>query len=211
MIVDGRVFVNGIRATLGQTAVFGADEISVDGEVINTKPVHVYIILNKPRGYVTTVNDDRGRKTVMELVSGAGSRIYPVGRLDINSEGLLIFTNDGEFADRVMHPSNKVIKTYDVSVTGDLESAIKLLQKPVVTEDHTYIAENAEVIKADQTGGIIRISIIEGRNRQIRKMCSACGLNVHILKRISAGALSLGSLKPGKWRHLTGEEVRSFG
>jgi len=168
-------------------------------------------MLNKPRGYITTVSDDRGRKTVMELVADAGVKVYPVGRLDMNSEGLLLFTNDGEFANNIMHPSNEKQKIYDVTVHGDIDSALSKLKQPIEIDDHIVTAIDVDLIKSDEDIGIIRIAIVEGRNRQVRKMCFACGVNVKKLKRISIGKLNLNNLKTGKWRFLTEEEVRSFG
>jgi len=211
MILDGRVHVNGIQAVPGQSAVSGLDDITVDGVSVSASGKRVYIMLNKPCGYITTLSDESGRKTVMDLLTDIDERIYPVGRLDTDSEGLLLFTNDGEFANSVMHPSNNVKKTYEVKVNGDVRTAVNLLRQPVETDDKTVHAEKVELLKIDDNGGILTITIIEGRNRQIRKMCTACGLKVRSLKRISIGTLKLGGLKSGQWRHLTGEEVKSLG
>jgi len=211
MIIDGRVFINGVRAVIGQSAVFGVDIVSIDGVALSKKDEYVYIMLNKPRGYLTTVNDDRGRRTVMELLTDVSSRVYPVGRLDLNSEGLLIFTNDGEFANAVMHPSYNKLKTYEVEVQGDIKNALDLLKQPIKISTHTVHAENVEIIKHSGERGFIRISIVEGRNRQVRKMCVSCGLSVKSLRRISIGSLKLGDLKIGNWRYLTKEEVSALG
>ncbi|MCL2408040.1 MAG: rRNA pseudouridine synthase [Oscillospiraceae bacterium] len=210
MILNGRVAVNGIPATLGQQAALLRDEITIDGVLLNQKDPSVYIMLNKPRGYLTTLKDDRGRKTVKDLVADVGTRVYPAGRLDMDSEGLLILTNDGQFANAVMHPSNNKAKTYEVRVRGDAENGARLMRLPM--EIDSYTIRPAEVMlkaRADD-GGILQITIREGRNRQIRKMCAKCSLAVLSLKRMSVGTLELGALKPGKWRYLTREEVEMF-
>jgi len=210
LILDGHVTVNGIQAHLGQSAEFGRDEICVNGAPILPRGELVYIMLNKPRGYVTTRSDERGRKTVMSLVEGICPGLFPVGRLDINSEGLLIFTNDGQFAQTVTHPSRGKKKTYEVRVRGDAESAVATLCGPLLIDSHIVTALAAELVYKTEDGGLLRITIGEGRNRQIRKMCVSCGLDVVMLKRISIGALKLGSLKTGNWRHLKDEEVQSL-
>ena len=206
LIQDGRVTVNGIKAELGQSAEFGIDEIAIDGKLLEPVDELVYIMLNKPRGYVTTVSDERGRKTVMELVSDVGARVYPVGRLDLNSEGLLLMTNDGQFANAVAHPSFNNTKIYEVRVRGDAETAVTRLCQPIMIDSHLVVASDARLIKHTADGGVLSISIVEGRNRQIRKMCNECGLYVQSLKRVSVGALKLGALGTGKWRHLTAAE-----
>jgi len=211
LILGGRVLVNGIIAKTGQSAHPGIDEITVDGVPLDTKNDHIYIMLNKPRGYLSTVRDDRGRKTVMELLKEVECRVFPVGRLDMNSEGLLLFTNDGEFANAVMHPSHNIHKTYEVRVRGDIHKAAGALNKPVEIDEYTVHASKVELIQATPDGGSLIISIAEGRNRQVRKMCAACGLTVTALKRISVGRLELGDLENGKWRFLTEKEVQSIG
>ena len=210
LILDGRVTVNDITATLGQSATFNKDTIAVDGVPLSLKDKHVYIVLNKPCGYLTTVTDDFGRKTVMELVSDLREKVYPVGRLDLNSEGLLIFTNDGDFANRVMHPSYEYHKTYVVKVRGDAKKAVELLCKPITIDSHVVSATNAELLSTSADGGVISITIAEGRNRQIRKMCAECGVSVKGLKRVSIDSLELGDLESGKWRHLTNDELAPF-
>ena len=211
MISEGRVSINGIIATIGQGVDPEHDLITIDGIKIAEKPDHVYLMLNKPKGYLTTVTDDRGRKTVMELVKDAGSRIYPVGRLDLNSEGLLLFTNDGEFANKVMHPSYNKQKSYLVEAQGDIGTAIELLRKPLKIDDRIVCAVSVELVDASSNRGVLKITIVEGRNRQIRKMCTACGLMVKSLKRILIGSLELGTLKTGCWRYLTDDEVNMVG
>jgi 23S rRNA pseudouridine2605 synthase len=210
LIDEGRVCINGVIAVKGQCAIPGLDLITVDGTPLADKPEHVYLMLNKPKGYLTTVTDDRGRKTVMELVRDAGSRIYPIGRLDLNSEGLLLFTNDGDFANKVMHPSNNKQKSYLVEVRGDIDTAIDLLRKPIIIDNHTVCAVSVELIDKKSNAGTLKITIVEGRNRQIRKMCTTCGLSVKSLKRISIGQLELDTLRTGYWRYLTNEEVREL-
>ena len=211
LILEGGVCVNGVTATLGQSVRPDIDEITVDGVSLTGYAEHVYIMLNKPRGYLTTVRDDRGRKTVMELVSVPGVRVYPVGRLDYNSEGLLLFTNDGLFANSVSHPSGGKKKTYEVTVRGDAVKAAKLLSEPVSVDSHLLQAVSVLLITESVDSGVLEITISEGKNRQIRKMCTACGVSVSALKRISVGPVELGSLETGKWRYLTEEEVRSLG
>ena len=207
MILAGRVTVGGVPAKLGQSAQFGVDDIAVDGVPLAPKDSFVYIMLNKPRGYVTTVSDERGRKTVMSIVKDVGVRVFPIGRLDINSEGLLLMTNDGEFANGVAHPSFSKAKTYEVRVGGDAKEAAAMLRRPLDIDSHTVHAKSVSLLKTTDTGGVLRISIYEGRNKQIRKMCAQCGLEVLSLKRVSIGSVSLGTLKTGRWRHLTRAEV----
>ena len=209
-ISDGRVTVNGIIAKLGQSAVLGVDVIAVDGAPIAPKSENIYIMLNKPRGYVTTMRDEKGRKTVSLLVNDIGTRLYPVGRLDINSEGLLLMTNDGDFANKVTHPSHSIKKTYEVVAQGDIYSAVSKLSAPMVIDSHTVRADDVKVAQNRFGVPILLITIHEGRNRQVRKMCAECGLRVSSLKRVSIGKLKLGNLKTGKWRHLTETEVASL-
>jgi len=217
MIKDGRVTLNKVTAVLGQSADIEADIIEVDGKRLSDKKQYVYLMLNKPKGFLTTVSDDRDRKTVMELIADVKQRVYPVGRLDLNSEGLLIFSNDGEFANKLSHPSSEKVKVYEVNITGDIEKASELLQKPVTiyendeTKEIVVKAKHVEVISKIANKGLIKISIVEGRNRQIRKMCEQCGVKVLSLKRVSIAGVELGLLKPGKWRYLTENEVKLLG
>ncbi|MCL2124395.1 MAG: rRNA pseudouridine synthase [Oscillospiraceae bacterium] len=209
MIRNGRVTVGGEVAALGQSARIGIDEIAVDGVLLASKEPHVYIMLNKPRGYITTMSDDKGRKTVADLVANVGVRLFPVGRLDMNSEGLLLMTNDGAFANKVAHPSYNKIKVYEVVVDGDVGNAGRLLGESMDIDGHTVRAASVSFIDGHRAGGTFHIAIYEGRNRQVRKMCALCGLRVRSLKRISIGGLPLGELEPGHWRYLTPEEVRT--
>ena len=206
MIRQGRVTVNGDKAQIGQSAYFGVDEIAVDGIPLRQHDEFVYIMLNKPRGYITTMKDERGRKTVLQLVSDVGVRIYPVGRLDMDSEGLLLMTNDGGFANAMMHPRFDHLKTYEVLVNGDISSAVELLSRPMYISGADIKAASVKVVESSGREALISVSIHEGRNRQIRKMCAFCGLRIKSLRRISLGELQLGELKSGQWRHLTEDE-----
>ncbi len=207
MIERGRVTVNGERAFLGDKADPELDEIAVDGKIITEKSDLVYIMLNKPRGYVTTVKDERGRKTVMELVKDAGTRVYPVGRLDMASEGLLIFTNDGDFANRLMHPSHQVEKEYVVRVDGDVDAGLTVLLSPMELDGKPVKKPKVEVLEDRGGSGTLSIVIHEGRNRQVRRMCEQAGLKVKRLIRVREGELSLGRLRRGEWRTLDKDEL----
>lgn len=212
LISQGRVKLNGHPVKLGDKCGF-KDLITIDGERIflPRKREFVYIMLNKPRGYVTTVSDELDRRCVMDLLEDVEARVYPVGRLDRNSEGLLIFTNDGDFANSIMHPSRHVSKTYRVTVRPDIsdEQLVKLSEGVEIDGRKTLPA--TVVVKEKEAGRVVLlITIKEGRNRQIRKMCEAVGLEVARLRRISIGPLKLGMLRPGKWRELTAEELRAL-
>ena len=206
MIAGGRVTVNGAAAVIGQTADPETDDIRVDGRPLGQRDRARYILLNKPRGFVTTLSDEKGRRTVAELVSGVGTRVYPVGRLDLNSDGLLLLTNDGALANAVMHPRNEIRKTYRTEVAGDVEAALPILRAP--TELDGYRIRPAEVTVCGD--GLLEITIHEGRNRQIRRMCAAAGLKVRRLTRVSEGPLRLGDLAPGAWRELNETELRQL-
>ena len=208
MIIGGRVAVNGRAAVLGQSARLGYDDITVDGVPLEPKKEPVYIMLNKPRGYITTVKDDRGRKTVMDLVSDLDTKVYPVGRLDMASEGLLLMTNDGHFAGIVAHPSSGKTKKYEVRVHGDILAAADVLRRPMIIDARSVQAASVEVSELSGDTALLSIAVYEGLNRQIRKMCARCGLKVHSLKRVAVGPLDLGSLESGQWRFLTDNEVR---
>ena len=208
LISAGRVKVNGVTATLGMSADADADEITVDGAAVRAAVRRGYIMLNKPRGYVTTMSDEKGRHTVAELVAGAGGRLYPVGRLDMWSEGLLIMTDDGEAANRLMHPSHNVKKTYHAYVTGgDITASVRALRRPMEIDGYAIRPAEASVLTRDGESAVLEVKISEGRNRQVRKMCALCGLNVGRLVRVAEGELKLGDLQSGKWRRLTAEEI----
>ena len=213
MIQEGRVTCNGVICQLGHTADPDKDVILVDGKPLPEEGGRVYIMLNKPRGYVTTLSDEKGRKNAAQLVQDCGTRVYPVGRLDMDSEGLLLFTNDGEFANRLMHPSHEVNKTYKVTVTGFSEEGLEKLKQPVVLDGYKIQAPAVRMLKkvgSDSNTALLLVTIHEGRNRQVRRMCAMAGMNVTRLIRVSEGTLNLGNLPCGKWRHLSKDEVSSL-
>ena len=206
-ILAGRVSVNGVTAQLGETADPDTDEIRVDGAPLPVGQEYVYILLNKPRGYVTTLSDEKGRANASQLVADSGTRVYPVGRLDMDSEGLLLFTNDGEFANTLMHPKHEVEKTYDTWVTGYNPGCFKRLGEPMELDGYQLRIPKLKLLKVEGGTARIRITIHEGRNRQVRRMCEIAGMHVTRLKRIKEGSLELGDLPKGKWRYLTPDEV----
>ena len=207
MIQSGLISVNGIIAQLGDAADPETDEILVEGRPLPSANGHVYILLHKPRGYVTTLSDEKGRPNAAQLVADCGVRVYPVGRLDMDSEGLLLFTNDGEFANALMHPKHEVKKTYDTWVTGYVPGAEVKLSRPIELDGYTIRPPKVKLVRADGRKAKFQITIHEGRNRQVRRMCEAAGMSVTRLKRIREGSLMLGELSLGKWRYLTPEEV----
>ena len=206
-IEEGRVRVNGNTAHLGDTADVTEDVIEVDGKRLPKAGKKVYLMLNKPRGYVTTLSDEKGRKNAAELVAGCGTRVYPVGRLDMDSEGLLLFTNDGEFANLMMHPKHEVDKTYRVWVTNFATEKLDALKEPIELDGYLIKRPKVRSVRQEPTRAILDVTIHEGRNRQVRRMCQAAGLEVARLKRISEGRLQLGDLKPGAWRYLEPREL----
>ncbi len=210
MILAGRVTCNGSPAELGMTADPDVDEILVDGKPLPKASEYVYLMLHKPRGYVTTLSDEKGRRNAAMLVADCGVRVYPVGRLDMDSEGLLLFTNDGEFANSLMHPKHEVNKTYDTWVTGFSQAGLERLRLPVTLDGYTIRPPQVRLIKAGEGKALLRITIHEGRNRQIRRMCELAGMHVTRLKRVKEGDLCLGDLPMGKWRCLTEEEVAAL-
>lgn len=205
----GRVRVNGAVCTLGASADPDADRIEVDGVPLPPPPGKKYLMLNKPRGYVTTLKDEKNRKTAASLVD-CGCRVYPVGRLDYDSEGLLLFTNDGQLADRLMHPRANVGKTYEVAVEGDWRGGEALLARPIVLDGYRIHPPSVRLLRGEGSRAVFEITIREGRNRQIRRMCEAAGLRVLRLRRTQEGTLRLGMLPSGKWRELTKEEIESL-
>lgn len=211
-IKQGKVKVNGRVASIGDGATM-KDVISVDGERIylSKRREKYYIMLNKPRGYVTTMSDELDRRCVTELLEDFPERVYPIGRLDRNSEGLLLFTNDGKFANDIMHPSRHVSKTYRVTVRpGITDEQLVQLSEGVVIDDRKTLPANVTVLTQEQGRVVLQIVIREGRNRQVRKMCEAVGLEVARLKRTAIGPVKLGMLKPGTYRELTSEELRAL-
>lgn len=207
MIAQGRVLVNGRHAALGDRADPAADEITVDGRKLPPAQSFVYIMLNKPRGVVTTLSDEKGRKNAAQLVSGCGCRVWPVGRLDMDSEGLLLFTNDGSFSQAVAHPRGRVDKHYRVWVQGYGPDRLAALARPVVLDGYQIAKPEIRLLQAQGSRACLAVTIHEGRNRQIRRMCAMAGMGVTRLVRLGEGSLTLGSLKPGQWRYLTPAEV----
>ena len=212
MIEDGRVYVNGeLVDYMGFIVDENKDVVEVDGKAIQLEAKKHYIILNKPKNYVTTVSDDLGRPTVMHLVEDIDARIYPVGRLDFDTTGLLIMTNDGDFANKLTHPRNIVNKTYIARVDRLLtEDEIEKLCKGIELDGVKTAPAKAENIKRPQKGFEVKITIHEGRNRQVRRMLEAVNVNVLALKRISVGSVTLGNLPEGKWRRLSDAEINKL-
>ena len=211
MLRSGRVTVNGAIAALGDSADAETDMICVDGRPLCRPGKKIYIVLNKPRGYVTTLKDEKGRRCVNDLVSGAGVRLYPVGRLDMYSEGLLIMTDDGELANRLMHPSAQIKKTHHAWLDGECsERSLEILRSPMTIDGYRIRPAEIEVLHKGSDYTMLSITIHEGRNRQIRKMCRVAGVKLNRLKRVSEGALQLGSLETGHWRYLSNEELQDI-
>lgn len=210
-IKKGNIKVNGARAELGQKIDDERDVVEYRGKIVSADSHHIYIMLNKPAGYVTTMSDEHARKCVAELVSDVPERVYPIGRLDRESEGLLLFTNDGEFANRMMHPRYHKPKIYHVKIRGKVEpEKVTALSRPMKIDDYITKPANVSVITLKEDYTVLAIELFEGRNRQIRKMCEQVGLFIMTLRRISVGNVKLGDLRPGKWRYLTKSEVASL-
>lgn len=209
LIAEGRVKVNGRRIILGTSCDTKNDLITIDGKrIAGKRQKDVYLLVYKPRGYVTTAADDRGRKTVMELVKDVAERVYPVGRLDMASEGLLLLTNDGEVARVLTHPSCGVEKEYHVTVLGDVEKAVPLFEAGMTLDDGFRTAPaRVRILKLIDEKTVLSLVITQGHNRQIRKMCEAAGLTVRRLVRVAEGRIKLGDLKPGECRPATKKEI----
>lgn len=208
LILSGAVLVNGQKAQLGDKIVPGRDDVRVNGK----KPVKpdklMYIMLNKPRGYITTMSDELERKCVASLIADAGAKLYPIGRLDRESEGLLLFTNDGEFANSIMHPRTGITKTYRVTVRqGVTETMLTELSVGIVLDGRRTAPATVNILEKEENRTVLEMIIREGRNREIRRMCEVVGLEVIRLKRTSVGGVKLGMLRPGSWRELTPEEL----
>lgn len=199
----GRVTVNGVVASLGDKADPENDRVQVDGQDVIAAHTRTYIMLHKPRGYVTTLSDEKGRPTVAQLVADCPAKVWPVGRLDMDSEGLLLMTDDGELTHRLTHPSHEIQKEYQVRVEGDVDAALPILARPMVVDGENMVADRAERLGQQW----LTIVIHQGKNRQVRRMCAAAGLNVIRLKRVREGELLLGNLQVGSWRYLTNEEI----
>ncbi len=201
--------VNGKPAEIGQKINPEKDRVTYKGRPVRAEKKHkTYVMLHKPRGYVTTLSDEKGRKCVSELLADVDTRVYPVGRLDMNSEGLLICTDDGELTNFLTHPSHEITKIYLVRVKGIVDkNVIKKLSSPMEIDGYIIKPVKVALVNGDENSSLLRMELCEGRNRQIRKMCEQCELGVLSLRRVSEGKLVLGDLKPGKWRYLTREEV----
>ena len=209
-IIAGRVTVNGRKAQLGQRADMDRDDIRVDGKPLTAPEKHLYIMLNKPCGYVTTRCDEQGRPTVMDLLKDIKERVYPVGRLDRNSEGLLLLTNDGALTHRLLHPSHEVSKCYHVTVAGPIEHAVEQLEAVRDVGGEPIRPAQVKLLSRSRNYAELSITIHEGKNRQIRRMCAQCDLKVKRLCRVQEHTLTLGDLPSGQWRYLTEEEQRSL-
>lgn len=207
MIQNGAVSVNGVTAALGDSADPELDRICVNGQPLPTGQRFVYILLNKPRGYVTTLSDEKGRPNAAQLVADCGIRVYPVGRLDMDSEGLLLFTNDGAFANALTHPKQEVEKIYEVWTVGYAPGGEEKLSRPIVLDGYRIRPPKVVLLSADGEKAKFRVTIHEGRNRQIRRMCEAAGMRCTRLRRIQEGSLRLGDLPCGAWRYLMPEEI----
>jgi len=207
MIRAGQVTVNGRPAQLGDSADPDTDEIAINGRSLPKQEAYIYLMLHKPRGYVTTLSDEKGRPNAAQLVSDCGTRVYPVGRLDMDSEGLLLFTNDGSFANALMHPKQEVKKTYEVWTTGYHPGAEVLLSRPITLDGYTIRPPRIKLLRAEGQKAKFLVTIHEGRNRQVRRMCEAAGMHCTRLRRVKEGSLALGDLPLGKWRYLTDQEV----
>lgn len=202
--------VNGRPARVGDKADPERDRIEVDGVPVTTGGERIYLLLHKPAGVVTTLSDERGRPTVAALVENCGIRVWPVGRLDQDSEGLLLLSNDGDFTYRMTHPSHEIDKEYHVTVKGDAVAALPILESMTNLDGEPIAPATVRMVGREGKYPILSVVIHEGKNRQVRRMCAAAGLEVLRLVRVREGQLMLGSLAPGAWRHLTGEERKAL-
>ncbi len=209
-ILDGRVKVNGVAAQLGQKADPERDRIEVDGKPLRAVDRKRYLMLNKPRGYVCTLSDEQGRPTVAELVKDCGTRVFPVGRLDLDSEGMLLLTNDGEWMQRILHPSFEVDKYYLVTVAGEIDGTAERLSAMRSIDGEPIAPARVRCLHRGRETAEFSFVIHEGKNRQIRRMCAQVGLHVKRLQRVQEHTIRLGDLKPGEWRELRAEEIRAF-
>ena len=205
----GEVTVNGRPATLGDKIDPERDVVTYQGKPVRARrKEYTYVMLNKPRGYLSSMTDERGRKCVTELLSAVHARVYPVGRLDLVSEGMLLFTDDGDLANKLTHPRHSVPKSYRVKVAGEVtEEQMRILRSPIELDGKPIIPVDVTVHRIDETGTVLKMDLYEGRNRQIRRMCEAAGLTVKRLNRVSIGDLKLNGLAVGRWRYLTEEEI----
>lgn len=208
-IERGNVSVNGHVATIGMKIDPKSDVVTYNGKRIRyEKRKYTYIMLNKPRGYLSSTNDDRGRKCVTDLLDGVSARVYPVGRLDMISEGMILLTDDGELKNRLTHPSHTIPKIYRVKVGGSVsQEQYDILTSPLEIDGYKIKPVDVVVSGEDESGTVLKMTLFEGRNRQIRKMCEAAELTVKRLSRVSIGNLKLDGLPVGKWRYLEQSEV----
>ncbi len=212
LIAEGRVTVNGKVATLGQKADLAKDHVKVDGKLLGRPEQKVYLMMHKPKGVITSLHDPEGRPTVKDFLKGVRQRVYPVGRLDYDSEGLLILTNDGEFAHGLLHPSKEIPKTYLVKVKGMPDApALEKLRKGIKVEGIMTAPAKVKFLKTTESNAWLEITIHEGRKRQIRRMLERVGHPVLKLIRTKIGSLSLGDLRPGLWRYLSAGEMARIG
>ncbi len=210
-IQNGNFTINGVVATLGDKVSPSRDEVLYKGKRIYKKHSdnYVYIMLNKPVGYVTTLSDEKGRQCITDLMKNLDTRVYPIGRLDMYSEGLLLLTNDGAMTEKLTHPRHKIPKVYRVRIDSMItEEQYKKLLSPMEIEGYTIEPVYTEVLKREENRTILQMTLYEGRNRQIRRMCEQVGLHVIGLKRISIGDIHLGTMKPGEWKYLSREQVQ---
>lgn len=211
LIEKGSVKINGRLASLGEKINPKTDNVSVNGKKVKMVSQHRYIMLNKPRGFITTMSDEQGRRCVAELITDTDMRLYPVGRLDRDSEGLLLFTNDGEFANALTHPSKHISKIYRVTIRPDIsEEEISNLSSGIILDGRRTLPADVKVVLKEDNRTVLEITLYEGRNRQIRRMLEDLDINTIRLKRIAVGDLRLGMLKAGAWRDLTSDEVQSL-
>ena len=206
LLAAGRVTCDGVVCAVGDRADQEVNTICVDGKPLPTGAKPVYIMLHKPRGFVTTLKDEKGRRDVSQLID-CGTRVYPVGRLDMDSEGLLLFTNDGEFANRMMHPKHEMNKTYHAWVEKCTDAGLEMVKLPIELDGYRIAPPEVTVLHREGNRALLEITIHEGRNRQVRRMCEKAGMYVTRLRRVSEGSLTLGDLPKGKWRYLTEEEI----
>jgi 23S rRNA pseudouridine2605 synthase len=211
LILQGRVRVNGNTVTELGFKVESGDVVEFDDKRISPEEEMVYIVLNKPAGYVTTSDDQFGRKTVLDLVEGVDARIYPVGRLDYETTGLIILTNDGEFTHRMTHPSHEITKRYIAKVRGiPSEKELKMFREGLKIEDYVTAKAKIKVLRQFSDESLLEIEIHEGRNRQVRKMCEAIGHTVKSLRRVQVGSVKLGELEEGQWRYMRDSELEKL-
>ena len=210
LILAGRVRVNGNTAHLGDSADAAEDVIELDGKRLRFSQPRMVLMLNKPRGYVTTLSDEKGRKTVAELVQDCGARVYPVGRLDLNSEGLLLMTNDGALANRLMHPRAEMEKTYLVWVTNFRDGCEDSLRQPIEIDGRATVPARVRIVRRQDDHALLEFVLSVGRNRQIRRLCERAEVRVTRLLRTAEGGLKLGTLAPGTWRALTDDEIENL-